>query len=351
MEHYGFRGNVLSWFKDYLYNRKQYVYYNSSKSQLKDIICGVPQGSILGPLLFIIYVNDIINTSNILKFVLFADDTTITYSHKDIVSKLDLVNSELQEVNNWFKANKLSVNASKTNYMILGTAHKTAHVSSNAVHVKLDNTILERVQNTKFLGVTIDENLTWKIHIDNISKNISKGVGIINRLKHFVPERIMYSLYCTLVLPYINYGILAWGNSCKRYLEKIFKLQKKALRMISKSHFLSHSAPIFKEYNLLNVYDTYELDMGTFMYKYFTNQLPKIFNNYFVENNNQRRYHTRNTEYYKICKTRTQFANKTMRSAGPRNWNMTDENIKSASSVKHFRSQIKTNLIMKYTGI
>ena len=118
LEYYGLRGNILDWFTDYLYNRKQYVYYNSFKSSYKEISCGVPQWSILGPLLFILYVNDIINTSTELEFVLFADDTTITYSHTDILSKFDLINKELQEVNNWFKANKLSVNASKTNYML-----------------------------------------------------------------------------------------------------------------------------------------------------------------------------------------------------------------------------------------
>jgi len=231
--------------------------------------------------------------------------------------------------------------------MILGTKHKTAKVSNDAIQIKLDKVTLERVTNTKFLGITIDENFTWRSQISNISKNISKGVGILNKLKHFVPERVLFSLYCTLVLPYINYGILAWGNTCKRNLDRIFKLQKKALRIISKSHYLSHSAPLFKNYNLLNVYDSYELELSTFMYKYFTNQLPKIFRNYFLVNN-QGRYHTRKTEYYKIWKTKTQFADKTMRSAGPRKWNNIDENKKVANSVKHFRSQIKADLTLKY---
>ena len=208
LEYYGFRGNVLKWFTDYLYNRKQYVLYNSYKSDHKNILCGVPQGSILGPLLFILYVNDITNTSNVLEFVLFADDTTITYSHSDVISKFDMINKELQEVTNWFKANKLSVNASKTNHMLLGTNHKLSRLDESA-SIILDNTNLERVNNTKFLGVTIDENLNWTSHTETISKNISRGVGIINKLKHFVPEGVLYSLYCTLILPYINYGIIA----------------------------------------------------------------------------------------------------------------------------------------------
>ena len=213
LEHYGFRGIVLEWFKNYLYNRKQYVCINSCKSSMENIICGVPQGSILGPLLFIIYVNDIVNVSNILKFVLFADDTTITFSHKNISNQYDIINRELKKVCDWFKVNKLSVNASKTNYMFLGTYHKT-NVNTGDQCIILDNTKLERVKQTKFLGVIIDENLTWKNQIDNIAKNISRVIGLLYKLKHFVPERILYSLYCTLISPHINYCILAWGECC-----------------------------------------------------------------------------------------------------------------------------------------
>ena len=115
------------------------------------IVCGVPQGSILGPLLFILYVNDIICTSNALHFILFTDDTTVLYSHKDISSKTNTTNEELKEVRNWFKANKLSVNASKTNYMILGTPHMTSRKTSDNSNIALNDTILERVKVTKFL--------------------------------------------------------------------------------------------------------------------------------------------------------------------------------------------------------
>ena len=110
------------------------------------------------------------------------------------------------------------------------------------VDIILDNTKLQRVDNTKFLGVTIDENLSWKNHIDGITKTISRKIGMINKLKFFIPERVLRTLYCTLVLPYINYGILIWGKACKTYLEKIHKLQKWAVRIISNSHYRSHSA-------------------------------------------------------------------------------------------------------------
>ncbi len=175
LEYYGMRGIVLNWFKSYIQNRKQFVRYQSCDSEYKDIKCGVPQGSILGPLLFILYINDITNTTSLFEMILFIDDTTLLYSHPDISSKIDCINKELCEISNWFKANKLSINASKTNYMIMGTSHITnKYIDVNSciqnvnvnistdnsdihnnfdkhkVNVILDNVSLDRVTSTKF---------------------------------------------------------------------------------------------------------------------------------------------------------------------------------------------------------
>ena len=304
LEYYGFRGVTLDWFKSYLSNRKQFVRYQMHDSNHKIINCGVPQGSILGPLLFILYINDIVNTTSLLELILFADDTTLLFSHPDIASQNDIINIELQEICNWFQANKLSVNATKTNYMVLGTPQSTrkfidinqnidnlndseltssSDVEKVKLNIKLDGVSLNRVSSTKFLGVIIDENLTWKNHIDAISKTILRNIGVLTKLKHFVPENILYSLYCTLILPYINYGVLIWGNTCKIYLDKIFKLQKWAIRTISNSHYRSHTGPLFSKYNVLNGHDTFKLNLGIFMYKHHTNQLPPIFSTYFTK--------------------------------------------------------------------
>ena len=159
-----------------------------------------------------------IYTSTLLDFILFADDTTILFSSNDIVSQIPLINKELLEVGNWFKANKLSVNATKTNYMIMGSPKMTSMIDQT--DIILDNTKLDRVTKTKFLGVIIDENLTWKNHIDGITKTISRNISMINKLKFFVPERTLRTLYCTLVLPFVNYGIHIWGQEYKTYLEK-----------------------------------------------------------------------------------------------------------------------------------
>ena len=348
LEHYGFRGVVLEWFRNYLSNRKQYVSYNTCDSQLKDIVCGVPQGSILGPLFFILYVNDITSTSNILDFILFADDTTILYSHENIESQINIVNAELKEVSNWFRANKLSVNASKTNYMLLGTPHMTSVKVQQDLSIVLDNTLLDRVKHTKFLGVLIDENLTWKCHIDCVSKTLSRNIGIMNKLKHFIPDRILHTLYCTFILPYLNYGILIWGNTCKLYLDKLTKLQKWAIRTISNSHYRSHTRPLFAKYNILNIEDMYSLELGVFMYKNSIHELPNSFNEYFTKRSDIHDYQTRQNNDLQLTKNKKVFSDHSVRTSGPILWNSLEKKVKNSKSVKHFRKQLKQNLISKY---
>ena len=124
-------------------------------------------------------------------------------------------------------------------------------------------------------------------------KTISRNIGMLTKMKHYVPGYILYSLYCTLVLPYINYSILIWGNTCKTYLDKIFKLQKWAIRTILLQHNRSHTGPLFEKYNVLNVFDSFKLELGVFMYKHQTNLLPQTFSNYFMKHNQIHKYPTR----------------------------------------------------------
>ena len=174
--------------------------------------------------------------------------------------------------------------------MILGTPHMT---SLEQIDITLDDTLLERVKCTKFLGVLIDECLTWKNHIDCICKTISRNIGVMNKLKHFVPDRILHTLYCTLVLPYLNYGILLWGNTCKSYLDKLIKLQKWAIRTISNSHYRSHTGPLFSKHDILTLNDMFNLELGVFMFKYSSNELPNVFNDFFMKRSDIHNYPTR----------------------------------------------------------
>ncbi len=214
--------------------------------------------------------------------------------------------------------------------------------------VKLNGVLLNRVSSTKFLGVIIDENLTWKNHLHAISKTISRNTGLLTKMKHFVPEKILYSLYCTLILPYINYSVVIWGNTYETYLDKIFKLQKWAIRMISNSHYRCHTAPLFKKYNVLNVHDTFKLKLGTFMYKHQINQLPKTFSSYFTKHVQTHNYTTRNAHDYSINKTKKSFSDRAVRNCGPTVWNSFDNVIKRCNNAKQSRNQLKSIFLLNY---
>ena len=164
LHHYGIRGMALNWFSSYLHDRQQYVDIFNSNSLRMNIRYGVPQGSILGPLLFILYINDFVNSSTLFYKVIFADDTNLFLSHNNPNELQNVLNAELQKVNTWFRCNKLSLNISKTNFIIFHTKKYTA----DPIHLKIDGKELERVKSTKFLGVLIDESLNFKCHIDNL---------------------------------------------------------------------------------------------------------------------------------------------------------------------------------------
>ena len=189
------------------------------------VTCGVPQGSILDSLLLILYLNDISNAVSFLNTILFADDTTVFYSHEDMSVLCQTVNREIKEFSNWFKVNELSLNAKKTNLMYLETCMQTNKITENNNHdIYLDGCKLSRVQN-----------LTWKKQVENVCKLCSRNIGVLNKVKGFLPINAMYKLYCSLVLPYLNYGLLLWGNANKQYIVKVFRLQKCAMRVISNS--------------------------------------------------------------------------------------------------------------------
>ena len=249
---YGLSEAALKLMQSYLTNRKQYVEINVTQSTKNDITVGVPQGSILGPLLFIIYINDIIHSSTVFIFIIFADDTTLYTTLNTQEDINDILNDELVKLNNWLKVNKLSLNVAKTKAMLFHMPEKQIP----NLRLKIAGSNIEFIDHFNFLGITINKHLNWTKHMDILSAKIAKTVGILNTLKHVLPTNILKMIYNSLILCHLNYGILLWGVHHNAN-DKLHKLQKKAIRIITSSNFLAHSEPIFKQLHLLKSYDIY----------------------------------------------------------------------------------------------
>ena len=235
LNHYGIRGIVNDWFQSYLTGRCQTTQIGSRISRKEKVICGVPQGSVLGPLLFLLYINDIHVSSKKFDFFLFADDTNLLFADKYLKSLEAIVNKELENVCDWLLANRLTLNIDKFNYVLFHPYQRKIGTDINLRVYDNEHKMFKQLEHktyVKYLGVLIDKNLSWKYHIDFIVLKISKTIGIISRLRHFIPTPILLNIYRSLIYPYISYGLLVWGQASKTNLNKILMLQKRALPLI-----------------------------------------------------------------------------------------------------------------------
>ena len=271
LKYYGIKDKVFYLFRNYLTNRRQYTELGGVKSNLSNIKTGVPQGSILGPLLFLLYINDIADITKYLKTIIYADDTTFI-ADLDNIPKNEQerkINSELQIINLWLKSNKLSLNCKKSKFIVFYKPPRKTVIPE----LLIDNEKICCVDEFNFLGLTITKHLSWKKHIDKISNKISKIIGVLNKLKFIIPDQILLTIYNSLILPHLNYCILAWGYDSKR----LYKLQEKALRIINKSPYLAHTDPMFIKYNVLKVKDILEQNHLKFLFKLSHRSLPVYF--------------------------------------------------------------------------
>ena len=205
---YGIRGIVLEWLKSYLSGRSQYVSYCNHDSSSMSVKRGVPHGSILGPLLFLVYVTDIYNVSSVLFTILFADDTNVFVQGKNIVNLIRTMNEELCKLSDWMHVNKLSLNVKKTKCMVFGL-RRNYSVSDDVI---LKGEIIEQVSTFRFLGVIIDNKLCWSDQIQYIKKKMSKGIGILLKAKKILRKESQLTLDNCFIYPYIIYCIASLNN-------------------------------------------------------------------------------------------------------------------------------------------
>lgn len=345
LNRYGIRGTSLNWFISYLSNRKQYVNVNSVDSKLLSVSCGVPQGSILGPLLFILYINDIINSSKMANLIMFADDTNIFFKHKNFNILINMVNDELRLISTWFKLNKLSLNVKKTNYIIFTGKNVKRNDFANTSKIKIDNTEIEQVTRTKFLGVIINSHLTWDDHIKTLSNKISKSLGVIYKVRQNLRPNTLLTLYQTLIQPYLDYCNIVWASKSSRDLLNLHRQQKKAIRIITFSKWNAHTKPLFCRLKLLPVFDINKLQILCFTYRALKGLLPNQFNNLYVLNSHIHDHFTRQTVKIHSQPCRTKIRQYSVRIRGIKLWNSLDLNIANSPTLSIFKRLCRNQLI------
>jgi hypothetical protein len=339
---YGIRGTAHHLICDYLTNRSQFVNYNHTTSNESFINCGVPQGSILGPILFLLYINDIYLVSPSTFSILFADDSNFFMQGKDISSLTYNFNTELINLKKWTDANKLSLNIEKTHSMLFSPIKRH---SPPILNVKIDNQVITEVKTTKFLGFIIDNNLTWQAHAKYISKKIAKGIGIICRARNKLSKSTLKTLYFSFIYPYLTYGIEIWGSMNKTYIQHIMILQKRVVRIISYSSFRAHTDPLFVSLNLLNMTNLYVYSLSIFMYKVINGKLPNHISKSFHRNHHFHHHSTRHSHLFHVPLYRSSKLQRSARYKAVYHWNRIEKNIVCNCSLSTFKCNVRKFLI------
>ena len=231
LEHYGVRGVGLSLFSSFLHDRSQYVSINNSISCKQNISCGVPQGSVLGPFLFTLYINNIASISST-NPRLFVDDTCLVLNDKKLENLQTKIRTEVTKISKWLIANKLKLNLSKSNVMIIDPIKLKYLKNSCSDFTKLANIDMENVNLGKYLGITLDKDLSFKFHINNLITKLSRSVGILAKARPFLTNSTILKLYYTLFHTHLTYGLIVWGSTFKSYVNKLSTLQNKAVKII-----------------------------------------------------------------------------------------------------------------------
>ena len=342
LNHYGIRGVAHSLLSSYLTNRKQSVTNNNYCSTPLKINNGVPQGSTLGPLLFLIYLNDLEN--NILTSPrLFADDTCICVN-ADTISNLEyLINSELLRVNNWLKANKLILNALKSKALII--LPKTRQQAPN-LEITIDSCQISVVESVKYLGIYLDNKLTFGPYIAYLQSKLSRSIGIISKIKYYVPDRAILLLHLASFHSHITYGLIIWYSTYKTYSSKISKLQNRIIKIITKSNPREKVLSLFKKHGILTLDDLFTYEMAALMFKYLSNNVPYNLSQYFTLTSDIHTLTTRScsSDTYYLPRFKTNKLQHSIKFIGVKVWNKIPNAIKNCS-LNVFLKKLKTSIL------
>ena len=301
--------------RSYLNERTQCVQIDDIESSILPINIGVPQGSILGPLLFILYINDFISVCDEhISVLLYADDTAIFIEGENENVLQARVNTLMPKVAEWFASNQLSLNSDKTYYQIYTNKRTDFELA-----IQIDGAEIVRANTVKYLGVFIDEDLKWKTHIAKLQTTLSRNIGMMNRLKYLLGTKHLLLLYHSLFQSHVNYCCFIYTNTYPNSLSELEKLQKRAVRIIDGQPRLAHTAPIFRKFKLLKLRDLGHQQMLLLLHRKLNGNLPSAIAELFVTSEptriNRSVKHFYESFAYRVYKTHT------LSWAGPRIWN------------------------------
>ena len=321
---------------DYLSDRTQRVFYNNEYSSSVTLKCGTPQGSQLGPLLFAIYVNDIINCSRILDFSLYADDSNAGAAGADLCDLYALINRELCLMNRWIKSNGLSTN----NVKLLHILFSGTNVNVNYV-IRLGDSIVKKGSHTKLLGLLIDERLKWDQHVLSISKKISKLCGIMYLVRKKLNDQSLITIYYSLIYSHVTYCISIWGGTWLCHLKPLISAQKRFVKLIFYSTRYDRSLPLFVEHKLLCLDYIYRYFSGLVIFKflnlgYCTDVFSEAHNAYALRRN----YNNVAVPFF-----RTSRGQRSILFTAPTIWNNLPLYLKTISNINRFKRLYKRFLL------
>lgn len=338
----------LNWFRSYLSERSQKVIINNYESSAQNIRYGIPQGSILGPLLFLLYINDLPLYVDHSMSDLYADDTTIHFSSNSISDINIKLNEDMEKVQGWCTSNDMVINTMKSKSMIMGSSRKIQYLESN-FNIFYDDVLLNDVKYEKLLGITIDNCLSWCQQINNIVSKISSRLGLMCRLRTYLPTEGLIMYYNGYILPLFDYCCTVWGETTNLNLEKLCKLQKRAARIILNAKYDIPSLQLFKKLGWLSIQNRLEYHKSVLMYKCINNSAPDYLCNLFDMNTNSNVYSLRSSAKGNLFVPRpnSNFMKRTFHYSGTILWNSLPPNLKLIQDIDLFKKKYTDYLMSK----